>query len=146
MHIAETQFIASLQTLHSHFCLTLDLDFASAPSPVVDVGFVFDGFLQVFGQVGKEGDAGNALHLVDAVDIEVFLGVAVGVAADKANAFRTVTTQADNHLEEGIGDNYLVVANGLLELTEEERTANDIYLAIFLRPSAAGDFNLVPRA
>ena len=117
-----------------------------APSPVAEVGFVFDGIFQGFGQMGKESDAGDALHLVDAVDIEVFLGVAVGVAADKANAFGTAAAPADNHLEESIGDNHLVVANGLLELTEEEGTANDVYLTVFLRPPSAGDFNLVPCA
>ena len=101
--------------------------------PIFDICFSFNGLLNVVGKGGKEVIAGDALDLVDGVDkLVALLGAAI-VAHHEANGLG-LALQTQHNLEEGLGDYYPIAAYGLVLPVEVDGAADDIYLAIFLRP------------
>ena len=89
--------------------------------------------------MGEKCHACDALHLFDAVDVEIFFSIAICVSAYKADAHGVIAIQTGNNLEERLWNNNLVSSNDLMLLAEKDRAAHDIDFAIFLRPFPACD-------
>ena len=87
--------------------------------------------------MGKEGYARDAFHLFDAIDIKVFLSIAISISADKAYASSVVGCQTYNHLEKGFWHNHLVISDSFMLLLEENGTAYNKDFAILFSPSPA---------
>ena len=87
--------------------------------------------------MGKEGHARDTFYLFDAIDIKVFLSVAISISAYKAYAFGVVICQTYNHLEKGFWHNHLVISDSFMLLLEENGTAYNKDFAILFSPSPA---------
>ena len=114
--------------------------------PIIQVGVALHSFCVFFWQMGEKRHACDALHLFDAVDVEVFFSIAICVSANKADAHGVIAIQTGNNLEESFWNNNLVASNDFVLLAEKDGAAHDIDFTIFLSPFPACDFYLVPSA
>ena len=114
--------------------------------PIVEIGLSLYDFLCLVGQRGEEVEPGDALYLVNGVDVVALRPVATGVAIDKADALRR-TFEAKHYLKESLGHGDLMLTADALMLTAVENgAADDIYFAILLGPSTALVLHLIPVA
>ena len=89
-----------------------------------------DDFLYLIGQHGEEVEMGDALNIVDGVDIAVALVVACLILVDEAYGTRSSTRDAREHdLKEGIGDSDLMTLTdvAILGLRVQDGATHNIY-------------------
>ena len=113
---------------------------------MVDIGFCLYLFLDVIRKFGEEVVAGDTLHIIYRVDEVLFLQAGSSlVATDKTDGLRILASSED-YLEESIRHHHLVLTQFAMLLIQENRTAYDIYLTVFLCPGTTLLFDTIPDA